>query len=536
MAVDVEYIIRLNDKLSSKLKTAQAQVDKLNNKVNKAKTNFGGLGSAFARVGGAVALGALAKQVVTLGVNMEQTRVSFTTFLGGTEEAAQGAERLIAQLNEFANVTPFTNDQVIKASRTLLAFGFTADELQPTLKMLGDVSAGTGKDLSELGVIFGQIKGAGRLMGQDLLQLINAGFNPLQVMSEKTGQSMSSLKDQMSKGAISFEMVQDAFKAATSEGGLFNDMMAKQSKTVGGQISTLIGKLQLLGIKVGEALLPVIEMFTKLATLLVENEELLKTLGVVVGIAAAAFVVYKVAALAATASTIGFSGAVLKLNAIIAANPIGAIVTAIAALVAIIVVIIRHYNKWGAAVSFLLGPLGMLINIVQAFRRNWEDVKKAFSEGGFLEGLKKIGAVLLDSLLMPIQQLLELVSRIPGLSGIAGKGAEKILALRERLGVRTAGEEAATTAEDSLTSKAGTGGAVSGGAVVGGGAGSGGALGAKVSEVKANAPKVFNINIEKLVEALNVNTTNLRDTSTRIKDEVEKALLTAITDASIISE
>jgi hypothetical protein len=205
-------------------------------------------------------------------------------------------------------------------------------------------------------------------------------------------------------------------------------------------------------------------------------------------------------------------------------------------LVAIIVVIIRHYNKWGAAVTFLLGPLGMLINIVQAFRRNWEDVKKAFSEGGFLEGLKKIGAVLLDSLLMPIQQLLELVSRIPGLSGIAGKGAEKILALRERLGVRTAGEEAATTAEDSLTSKAGTGGAVSGGAVVGGGAGSGGALGAKVSEVKANAPKVFNINIEKLVEALNVNTTNLRDTSTRIKDEVEKALLTAITDASIISE
>jgi hypothetical protein len=241
MAVDVEYVIRLNDKLSSKLKTAQAQVDKLNNKVNKAKTNFGGLGSAFARVGGAVALGVLAKQVVTLGVDMEQTRVSFTTFLGGTEEAAQGAERLIAQLNEFANVTPFTNDQVIKASRTLLAFGFTADELQPTLKMLGDVSAGTGKDLSELGVIFGQIKGAGRLMGQDLLQLINAGFNPLQVMSEKTGQSMSSLKDQMSKGAISFEMVQDAFKAATSEGGLFNDMMAKQSKTVGGQISTLIG-------------------------------------------------------------------------------------------------------------------------------------------------------------------------------------------------------------------------------------------------------------------------------------------------------
>lgn len=200
---------------------------------------------------GIAGLGMIGKSIVSLGAQMEQTRIAFATFLRGDEQAANG---LLNQLNQFANATPFTNQQVIKASRTLLAFGFAANEVQPTLKMLGDISAGTGKDLSELGVIFGQIKGAGRLMGQDLLQLINAGFNPLQVMSEKTGKSVSVLKDEMSKGAISFEMVKDAFKSATSEGGLFFNLMQKQSKSLSGLFSTMQGKIELIGIKIGESM------------------------------------------------------------------------------------------------------------------------------------------------------------------------------------------------------------------------------------------------------------------------------------------
>ena len=122
------------------------------------------------------------------------------------------------------------------------------------------MSAGTGKDLGEMAVIFGQIKGAGRLMGQDLLQLINAGFNPLQVMSEKTGKSMRTLKDEMSKGAISFAMVEQAFKDVTSEGGIFFDMMEKQSNTLNGQLSTLKGNVDDLMRQFGELALPELKL------------------------------------------------------------------------------------------------------------------------------------------------------------------------------------------------------------------------------------------------------------------------------------
>ena len=130
----------------------------------------------------ASALAFSAKRAVELAAAFQQTTVAFNTMVGDAGKAAQ----LIDALTEFSTKTPFTPEQVQKAAKTLLAFGFAADEVKGTLKILGDVSAGTGKDLTELAVIFGQIKSAGRLMGQDLLQLINAGFNPMQVMSEKT--------------------------------------------------------------------------------------------------------------------------------------------------------------------------------------------------------------------------------------------------------------------------------------------------------------------------------------------------------------
>lgn len=182
----------------------------------------------------------LGKTIFDLGVKQEQLNIAFTTFLGSAEKA----KKVIADLTKFAIVTPFTPDQVNQAAKALLAFGVKGDELIPTLKMLGDVSSGTGKDLAEMAVIFGQIRSTGRLMGQDLLQLINAGFNPLQVISQKTGKSVRELKEEMEKGNISFEMVSDAFKTATSEGGLFFDLMEKQSRSIGGIVSTITGNIE----------------------------------------------------------------------------------------------------------------------------------------------------------------------------------------------------------------------------------------------------------------------------------------------------
>jgi tape measure domain-containing protein len=195
--------------------------------------------------GGLVAVGitaffaGLAKKAFELGVKQEQLNIAFATFLGSGERA----KKLLADLNKFALVTPFTPDQVNGAAKALLAFGVQGEKIIPTLKLLGDVSAGTGKDLTEMAVIFGQIKSTGRLMGQDLLQLINAGFNPLQIISEKTGKSVKLLKEEMEKGLISFDMVEKAFKDATSAGGLFFNLMEAQSQSVGGLLSTVEGNI-----------------------------------------------------------------------------------------------------------------------------------------------------------------------------------------------------------------------------------------------------------------------------------------------------
>ena len=123
------------------------------------------------------------------------------------------------------------------------------------------------------------------------------------------------------------------------------------------------------------------------------------------------------------------------LNAAMSANPIGLVIIAIATLIGLVVLIIAKWDEWGATLSLFLGPLGMIISVIQSFRRNWDMVVKAFKTGGILGGLKAIGRVLLDALLMPVQQLLELLSKVPGMAKLAGGAAISINEMRQGLGV-----------------------------------------------------------------------------------------------------
>lgn len=125
------------------------------------------------------------------------------------------------------------------------------------------------------------------------------------------------------------------------------------------------------------------------------------------------------------------------LNIALNANPIGLVVLAIAALVGLVTVIIIKYNEWGAALALLTGPLGFIINLIQSFRRNWDSIVEAFQGGGIIGGLKRIGVVILDALLMPIQQLLSLIAKIPGMGKIAGGAADWIQKTRENLNLAT---------------------------------------------------------------------------------------------------
>lgn len=180
-----------------------------------------------------------ARKMVQVRAEVESLEISFRTLVGNKDKA----DALFASIREFAANTPMMLNGLAKGAQTLLSFNVEADKVMGILKQIGDISMGDQQKFDSLTLAFAQMSATGKLMGQDLLQMINAGFNPLAVMSEKTGKSISQLKDEMSAGAISSQMVAQAFADATAEGGKFHDMLLKQSKGLNGSISNLKGAI-----------------------------------------------------------------------------------------------------------------------------------------------------------------------------------------------------------------------------------------------------------------------------------------------------
>ena len=191
------------------------------------------LGSAIAGIGKAF-IGSM-KDGIEYNAQMESYTASFTTMLGDQAKA----QKLVTDLKKEAAATPFGMQDLAEATQTLMSFGMSAEDSQKYMKQLGDISQGDSEKFKSLTLAFAQMSSTGKLTGQDLLQMINAGFNPLEEISRKTGKSIGELKDEMAKGAISADMVADAFASATAEGGRFYGAMETQSKTLSGQMSTL---------------------------------------------------------------------------------------------------------------------------------------------------------------------------------------------------------------------------------------------------------------------------------------------------------
>lgn len=238
-------------------------------------SGLGGLGSllagggllagAAALTGGLLALGAGAVAVGTGSIRaaagVESLGVSFEVMLGSADKASS----MLQQIRDFANTTPLDTSSLAESAKTLLQFGVAGESIMPTLKMIGDVSAGDANKLQSLALVFGQVSSAGKLMGGDLLQLINAGFNPLKQISEATGIAYGDLRKKMEAGAISSDMVTSAFKLATMEGGRFNGMLEKQADTVTGKWSTLQDGFANLGTLIGDTLSPATKAFLDLS-------------------------------------------------------------------------------------------------------------------------------------------------------------------------------------------------------------------------------------------------------------------------------
>ena len=187
-----------------------------------------------------MAAGAVTNQVsgalkggLEAGAMQEQYKV-----LAGEVEGA----KLFADLKKYVADSVF-GPELYENGRTMMAFGIQAKDVMGTMKMLGDVAMGDKEKMDQLTLAFSQTQAAGRLMGQDMIQYVTAGFNPLMVLAEKTGQSYESLKQQMSEGKITADMVRQAFVLATSEGGKYYKMLEKMGKEPKGKIQALFGSI-----------------------------------------------------------------------------------------------------------------------------------------------------------------------------------------------------------------------------------------------------------------------------------------------------
>ena len=177
--------------------------------------------------------------MISVRQSIEQSEAALTSFLGSKEKADQ----MMESFKKMAATTPIDLETLSSSTQTMLGFGVSAETAGKMMHVLGDISGGNTQKFQSLSLAFSQMSAAGRLMGQDLLQMINAGFNPLTEISRQTGKSMAELKEEMSKGAISSQQVTEAFISATEEGGRFHGMLKAQSQGLAGSFAKLKGAM-----------------------------------------------------------------------------------------------------------------------------------------------------------------------------------------------------------------------------------------------------------------------------------------------------
>lgn len=364
-------------RLQTRLDEADKSANRLANTVGvKLKKAFMSLPGAEFLTNPIVALTAGVGVVAKMGMEAEKTAVSFNVLTGSVETGT----KLLGELNKYADTTIYDRLGTQQAAQTMIGFGVSVENVMGDLRMLGDVAMGDKNRFQQLALVFGQVAAAGKLQGQDLLQLINAGYNPLLDISALTGKSINDLKDDMSKGLVSFDMLRAAFARATGEGGKFANMTNEIAKTSYGAFQQTLGdmvsKLLELYNVIQPLLIPAFSAFTSIISVLVPPIRILaKFVNWLVSLYKDwnPLIIAVTAAVAAYSAAVTFNTVVLKgwtiaqwahvtaliaaekaqhlLNIAMTANPIGLVIAAIAALIAIIV---ACWNKFAGFRAFIL--------------------------------------------------------------------------------------------------------------------------------------------------------------------------------------
>ena len=338
----------------------QADTSKFTNSLNKANKQMVNFGKSMTKVGKSLSIGlsvplaAAGVKALSSAAKFEKLQTQLNVLTGSADKGAESFKKLV----EFSAGTPFQLDQLVEANNTLMGFGVSAEDAFKHLQSIGDIAAVSGGDLKNISVAFGQVAASGRLMGQDLLQLINNGVPIIDMLSASMGVAKSEIKDMVSEGAVTFPVLVKAFEDSTKEGGKFAGGMQQLSGTLGGVFSTLKDNVNIAFAEIGKSIVEstdLVEVSKKLIARIQEltekfkalSPETKKTLVVIAGIAAT----IGPALIAIGKLSVGF-GAVVKILPLVAtgfkllttamiANPIIAVAAAVVGLG----VAVSNYSK-----------------------------------------------------------------------------------------------------------------------------------------------------------------------------------------------
>lgn len=252
--------------------------DKLSDTTDTAKT----LADSILQIGGSLALGSVIKEASQAAREYENFAMQMGVLLGDAELAT----KTIAELNKYSLDTPFSPKQVQTAGRALLSFGITTDKLIPSLKTLGDVALGTGKDFNELAILFGKAKVSGVLMAEDLNQFTEAGIPILEQLAINLGVAASDVKKLGSESKITFNDLVKALESTEGPMSKYVGMTSEASKTTDGLLSSLEGNVEEFKKSIGEVynsvLKPMVETLLEISNGIIawakENPALAKTI------------------------------------------------------------------------------------------------------------------------------------------------------------------------------------------------------------------------------------------------------------------
>jgi tape measure domain-containing protein len=512
-----EYVISLKDLFSKGVDNADKAAARLENRVMSLQGMLG-------RIGTVVGVGALAKGIFDAGTNMEGLNISLQTMLGNKDEA----DKLVAQMVKFAATTPFAQSEVQTAGKQLLAYGIEAKNIIPTLRQLGDVSAGLNQPIGEIAYLYGTIKTQGKAMTVDIKQFANRGIPIYEALAAVTGKNGEALQEFIEHGKVGFPQIQKAFELMTTAGsGLktnFAGLTQELAKTTGGQWSNMKDQLEQLAVTIFKELQPAINWFIKSMASLIEkvksiikwikeHETLVKTIAYAM---AAAVVAYKACAIA----TALWTSAQLALNVAMSANPIGVVIVAVAALTAGIYALWEQYEKLKAEYvqageNQMFEALKDEIALVKDGADKYEKLGKARKEAESLAIKDENVRIARDIAKMEKQLAFE-----------KRKGSDaEIQTTEKQLGLLKKFKERLPSVFDKSTKKGESGKIVS--------AGVKGAAG--IDSAKTPQHTVITINIDKMIEKFTILTNNVSEGAQSIKETIVKAMIEAVNDSQIVA-